>query len=42
MGGLHDMLLEDEILFCGVMLLFGVVVGTVARWITAPRERRKA
>ena len=42
MDKLHEMLLEDEILFCGVMLLFGVVVGAVARWITALRERRTA
>ena len=41
-GDLHDMLLEDEIVFCGLMLLFGVLTGAVARWIAAPRERRTA
>jgi hypothetical protein len=42
MGNLHDMLLEDEILFCGVMLLFGILAGAVTRWVIALRGRRSA
>jgi hypothetical protein len=42
MDKLHEMLLEDEILFCGLMLLFGVATGAVARWVAALRERRTA
>ena len=42
MGGLHAMLLEDEILFCGVTLLVGIVTGAVARWVVALRGRRTA
>jgi hypothetical protein len=42
MDTLHEMLVEDEILFCGLMLLFGVVTGAVARWVVALRERRPA
>jgi hypothetical protein len=40
MDMLHQMLVEDEILFCGLMLLFGVVTGAVARGLAALRERR--
>jgi hypothetical protein len=42
MDRLHDMLLEDEILFCGLVLLLGVVTGAAARWLAALRERRAA
>jgi hypothetical protein len=42
MGALHDMLIEDEIMFCGLTLLVGVVVGGAARWVAALRERRPA
>jgi hypothetical protein len=42
MDKLHEMLVEDEILFCGLVLLFGVVIGAVARGIAALRERRAA
>ncbi len=42
MDRLHEMLVEDEILFCGLMLLFGAVAGAVARAIAALRERRAA
>ena len=42
METLHEMLVEDEILFCGLMLLFGVITGAVARWVVALRERRAA
>jgi hypothetical protein len=40
MNRLHEMLIEDEIVFCGLMLLFGVVVGAMARWVASRRERR--
>ena len=40
MGGLHEMLVEDEIVFCGLMLLFGVVTGVVARWVAVLLGRR--
>jgi hypothetical protein len=33
------MLVEDEILFCGLVLLAGVLVGGVARWLRALREK---
>ena len=42
METLHTMLLEDEILFCGLVLLFGIVTGAAARWVAALRERRMA
>jgi hypothetical protein len=37
---LHQMLVEDEILFCGLVLSLGFVVGGVARLIVALRQRR--
>jgi hypothetical protein len=40
MNGLHDMLVEDEIVFCGLMLLVGIVTGAVARLLVALRGRR--
>ena len=40
MGGLHEMLIEDEIVLCGLVLLLGVVTGVVARGVAALRERR--
>jgi hypothetical protein len=42
MERLHEMLVEDEILFCGLVLLFGVATGAAARWLAALRERRAA
>jgi hypothetical protein len=42
MDRLHDMLLEDEILFCGLTLLMGLVTGAVARLVLGIRERRPA
>jgi hypothetical protein len=42
MDKLHEMLVEDEILFCGLMLLFGIVTGALARCVTALRGRRMA
>ena len=42
MGTLHQMLPEDEILMCGVVLLCGVLAGALARFVAAWRERRAA
>lgn len=42
MDGLHDMLLEDEILLCGLMLVLGIVTGAAARLIAALGDRRGA
>jgi hypothetical protein len=42
MDKLHEMLLEDEILFCGLMLLLGAAAGALARGVAALRERRTA
>lgn len=36
----HQMLPEDEILLCGVVLLCGIVAGALARLAAAWRERR--
>jgi len=42
MDGLHEMLIEDEIVLCGLTLLFGILSGAVARFIAGIRERRAA
>jgi hypothetical protein len=42
MERLHEMLPEDEILMCGLVLLAGIVLGAAARWLVALRERRSA
>jgi hypothetical protein len=42
MGGLHEMLVEDEIVFCGLMLLFGILAGAAARYIASMGKRRIA
>jgi hypothetical protein len=42
MDKLHEMLVEDEIVFCGLMLLLGIVTGAVARCVAALRGRRMA
>lgn len=42
MDRLHDMLVEDEILFCGLTLLLGIVAGAVARVVASLRGRRVA
>jgi hypothetical protein len=42
MDKLHEMLIEDEIVFCGLVLLFGVVVGALARLVIAVRQWRAA
>jgi hypothetical protein len=42
MDALHVMLPEDEVFLCGMVLLYGFVIGAVARLIAAWRERRTA
>jgi hypothetical protein len=42
MDHLHEMLVEDEIVFCGLMLLVGIVSGAAARCVAAWRGRRTA
>jgi hypothetical protein len=42
MWKLHEMLVEDEILFCGLVLFTGIVVGAVARWLASRWERKVA
>ncbi len=43
MDTLHEMLLEDEILLCGLMLLCGIVAGALGRALYyALRERSVA
>ena len=41
MDAVHQMLVEDEILFCGLVLLLGVAAGGVARFVMAIRNRRR-
>jgi hypothetical protein len=36
------MVLEDEILLCGLVLLAGILAGAIARLVFALRERRAA
>lgn len=40
MGLMHYMVPEDEILLCGVALLYGVIVGGLARMFFAWRAAR--
>ncbi len=42
MDRLHEMLVEDEILFCGLTLLSGIVVGAVSRLVIGLLGRRAA
>ena len=42
MEPLHYMLPEDEIFLCGMVLLYGVIIGVVARIVYALLERRNA
>jgi hypothetical protein len=39
---LHYMLPEDEIFLCGMVLLYGVVIGVAARLVYALLGRRSA
>ncbi|HTU91832.1 MAG TPA: hypothetical protein VMF69_17250 [Gemmataceae bacterium] len=40
MGTLHQMLPEDEILLCGLVLLCGMLAGALTRLVAAWRGRR--
>jgi hypothetical protein len=40
MDHLHEMLPQDEVFMCGLVLLIGVVIGAAARGLAALRERR--
>jgi hypothetical protein len=40
MDRLHEMLPEDEVFMCGLVLLVGLVVGAAARFLLSLRERR--
>jgi hypothetical protein len=40
MGSLHQMLPQDEIFLCGVVLLLGIIAGALTRLAAAWRERR--
>jgi hypothetical protein len=42
MDRLHEMLVEDEILFCGLTLLSGIVAGAVSRLVAGLLGRRAA
>jgi hypothetical protein len=42
MPDLHEMLIEDEIVFCGLMLLLGIVTGAAARCVALLLGRRVA
>jgi hypothetical protein len=42
MDALHVLLPEDEVFLCGMVLLYGFVIGAAARLIAAWRERRTA
>jgi len=42
MEALHVMLPDDEVFMCGVVLLYGVIIGAVVRLIIAWRERSAA
>jgi len=42
MEGLHVMLPEDEVFLCGVVLLYGFLIGAAIRLVVAWRERRTA
>jgi hypothetical protein len=38
----HQMVVEDEILFCGLVLAVGILVGGVARLVSVLRRRGRA
>jgi hypothetical protein len=42
MDKFHEMLVEDEILFCGLTLLLGIIVGALARGVASLIGRRMA
>ena len=40
MERVHDMLLEDEIVMCGIVMLLSIVAGAVFRLVWSVRRRR--
>ena len=42
MDPMHALLPEDEVLLCAAVLLYGVLIGGIARLIVAWRARRTA
>jgi hypothetical protein len=40
MNHLHEMLIEDEIIMCGVVMLSGIIAGIISRVVYAVRQRR--
>jgi len=42
MNHLHEMLIEDEIIMCGVVTISGIVAGVISRVVYAIRQRRVA
>ena len=42
MDRLHEMLVEDEILFCGLTVLVGILAGALTRVIVSLCGRRMA
>ena len=42
MESIHEMLVQDEIFLCGIVLLFGVIIGAAARLVYALLKRRSA
>ncbi len=42
MEPLHVMLPEDEIFMCGMVLLYGILIGAAARVVVALRKERAA
>ncbi len=42
MEALHVMLPEDEVFMCGLVLLYGFIIGAAVRLVVLWRERRAA
>lgn len=40
MDHLHEMLIEDEIVLCGLVMMLGIVTGVISRVIGVVRQRR--
>ncbi len=40
MWNLHEMLIADEIVFCGLMLFAGIITGAVVRFLVGLRGRK--
>jgi hypothetical protein len=42
MGDLHAMVIEDEILLCGIVLALGIATGAIARFLSSLRQKKAA